>query len=87
MKKGAILESEKTVVTEQVSSKKKIKDRKDKIRIRMIALFVFTLLFSYFVFVFMAAVPNMMGIPFLWLQNIIGIFTYFCLFLFYHLFT
>lgn len=64
MKKEAILESEKTAVTEQVSSKKKIKDRKDKIRIRMIALFVFTLLFSYFVFVFMAAVPNMMGIPF-----------------------
>ena len=64
MKKEFILESEKTAVTEQTSSKKKIKDRKDKIRIRMIALFVFTLLFSYFVFVFMAAVPNMMGIPF-----------------------
>ena len=69
MKKEAILESEKTAVTEQVSSKKKIKDRKDKIRIRMIALFVFTLLFSYFVFVFMAAVPNMMGIPFFMAQE------------------
>ena len=64
MKKEAILESEKTVVTEQTLSKKKIKDRKDKIRIRMIALFIFTLLFSYFSFVFMAAIPNVMGFPF-----------------------
>ncbi len=64
MKKEAILESEKTIETEQTPRKKGIKDRKDKIRIRMIVLFAFTLLFSYFVFVFMAAVPNMMGIPF-----------------------
>lgn len=64
MKKEAILESEETAVTEQNPRKKGIKDRKDKIRIRMIALFVFTLLFSYFVLLFMAVVPNMMGIPF-----------------------
>lgn len=64
MKKEAILESDQTVVTEQTSSKKKIKDGKDRIRIRMIALFIFTLLFSYFSFVFMAAIPNVMGIPF-----------------------
>lgn len=47
MKKEAILESEETAVTEQISRKRGIKDRKDKIRIRMIVLFVFTLLFLY----------------------------------------